>query len=191
MEQNQKEYRKSTKWLISMTVLGLSLMIPAWSMSGTNYVIIYYPFWIIGAVIIFRVVSTYIGTRINLTNTGVRVTRGLLFKKTVDIPYFRISSFEVSRVIGNTGSISIATSDSTEKMVSDGVGDIKDLQTELNSRTRAQSGNYVSEQQTPKPRDDKSQFSNIELLEKLSVLKAKGVLTEEEYSLEKQKIING
>lgn len=132
----------------------------------------------------------YTCTRIILEPQSVRFLEGLINIKDTSIPYSKINSVTVDWVWCKAGDITISTSDSAYKQYYRDMKNIDELQNILNDRIKLSVVNLQTEQGESGVVNQKNQNNNIDDLERLALLKERGVISELEFDIEKQKILN-
>ncbi len=168
-------YRKSARWLITQLIMGILMLLPAQYISESYWVIFWYPLWFLGLIIIFRSIIKYSRNKIILEQNSVKFLSGALFRKETDIPYARINSVTLSELFGV---LHVSTSDNSIKESYAGMQHANNLRDELNERIR-----LTGKQSNINPAND------VDTLERLAHLRDTGALTNEEFDLEKQKLL--
>ena len=182
--ETEKVYGKSVTWLIGWILFGILLTVPLWVARDSLMAIFWLPAAVVGAVIIFRTVLGFFGSKIILQDKAVIFSGGTLFKTTEDVPYSHISGIDMDEF---WGTISVSMTDGGRETYS-GLKDYKDLKDQLKSRISETS--YNTDHQKTFNIEESQQAKDLGYLERLQVLRQNGALTEDEFQKEKHKFLN-
>lgn len=182
----QMEFRKLQGWVVAWVfaiAIFLAIVVPKEGGTGTFFAGVFW--WIIFCI---PVALKYLGDRILLDDTSATFMKGVIFTKSKTIPYARISSVELRDA---TRTITISTSDDSFKEEYRWISNADTLLEEMNRRIEAStSGLRITHFDEQNHNDvNHNTDTDIDRLERLAALRNKGMITEEEYTTAKQKII--